>query len=47
MKDDKIFKEMGQGVAIWIMICLTPIFVVWEFLFAILSVLKKSKDDVE
>lgn len=47
MKDDEIFKEIGHGVAIWIMICLMPIFVIWEFLSAILSGLKKNKDGVK
>lgn len=47
MKDNEIFKEIGRGVAIWIMICLMPIFVIWEFLSAILSGLKKNKNSVK
>ena len=47
MKDNEIFKEIGRGVVIWIMICLIPIFVIWEFLSAILSGLKKNKNSIE
>lgn len=26
MKDDDVFKEIGQGMVIWVMLCLAPLF---------------------
>lgn len=41
MKDDDVFKEIGQGMVIWVMLCLTPLFFVWEFLQAMYFLFKK------
>lgn len=31
MKDDDVFKEIGQGMVIWVMLCLAPLFLFGNF----------------
>lgn len=42
MKDDDVFKEIGQGIVILVMLCLTPLFFVWEFLQTMCFLFKKK-----
>ena len=42
MKDDDLFREIGQGVVVWIGLCLMPLFVVWEIITGIYEFLRKK-----
>ncbi len=42
MKNDDLFREIGQGLVISIMFCLAPLFFVWEFITCIYESLRKN-----
>ncbi len=42
MKDNDLFREIGQGLVMWIMLCLAPLFFVWEFITSLYECLRKK-----